>query len=163
MQAFDIGDKVTLKGRFGTNRTVVLAEAPVSSTALTVADVTGYSTGDVVILNPGTDTEELNTVATITGRVVGLASGWIHPHHIREPLWERTDPTTITLRVKGPSGATDAYTYSASDLTKNAVGVYSKDLTLASAGVYYYKWLGTGTVQTAGEGQFSVRTSQFST
>lgn len=163
MQAFDVGDKATVKGRFGTNPTVLLAESAALSTAVTVADVTGYSTGDKVILNPGMDTEELNTVATITGRVLGLSSGLIHPHHIREVLWERTDPTTVTLKVKGPSGSTDSYTYAGGTVTQDTQGIYSKDLSLSSAGSYFYRWLGTGAAETAGEGQFTVRRSEFST
>lgn len=163
MNSYDVGDQITLRGRFGTNLTQLLTESAASATAVVVADVTGYATGDLVILNPGADTQELNTVNTITGRSVGFTSALIHPHHIRERLWERTDPTTVTLKVKGPSGATDSYVYSSGDVTKDYVGVYSKALTLSSAGTYYYRWEGTGAAQTAGEGQFSVRPSQFAT
>jgi hypothetical protein len=163
MNSHDVGDKVRIKGRFGTNPTHILNEAPASSTSVAVADVTGYATGDTVIVNPGMDTQELNTVNTITGRVLGMSSAWIHPHHIRERIWERTDPTTVTLKVKGPSGTTAAYVYSSGDVTKDAVGMYSKDISLSSAGTYYYKWLGTGAAETAGEGQFTVRPSAFAT
>lgn len=163
MNAYDVGDQTTLKGRFGTNPTVLLAESAASSTAVTVANTTGYTTGDLVILNPGAETEEYNTLASITGHVFGFASAWIHPHHIRENLWERTDPTTVTLKVKGPSCATDSYTYANAEITQETQGVYSKNLSLSSAGTYYYKWIGTGAAETAGEGQFSVRPSQFST
>lgn len=163
MGAYDVSDAVTLKGRFGTNPTVLVSEAAVNATAATVADVTGYSTGDKVIVNPGGDTEEVNTVNTITGRVLGMSSAFVHPHHIRENLWERTDPTTVTLKVKGPSCSTASYTYAAAEITQVTQGVYSKDLSLSSAGTYYYKWIGTGAAETAGEGQFSVRPSQFAT
>lgn len=163
MTLYDVGSKVTIRGRFGTGQTVLLAESAANATAVTVADVSAFGASDKVVVNPGLDTEELNTVATITGRVIGFTSAFIHPHHIRENLWERTDPTTVTLKVIGPSGATDSYTYAGGDLTQDSAGVYSKDLSLSSAGTYYYKWYGTGAAEAAGEGQFSVRTSQFAT
>lgn len=160
---YDVGDKVTLRAPFGTVPTVLLSESAASSTAVTVANTTGYTTGGKVILNPGLDTEELNTINTITGRVLGVASAWIHPHHIRESLWVRTDPTTITLKLRGPSGTTTAYVYSSGDLTQDTQGVYTKDVSLTSAGIYFYKWIGTGAAETAGEGQFAVRPSAFAT
>lgn len=164
-QAYDVGDAVTVRGCFGTSPAVLLMESSASSTAVTISNTSGYATGDKIIINPGNETEELNTIATITGQVVGLASAWIHPHHIREAFWERTDPTTVTLRVKGPSGATDSYLYAtaSSPVTQDTQGIYSKDLSISSAGTYYYRWEGTGAAQTAGEGQFSVRPSQFAT
>lgn len=162
MQSYDVGDKPRIRGRFGTNPTVLLAESPSSSTALTVAAVTGYATGDLVIVNPGADTEELNTINTITGRVLGFSSAFIHPHHIRESLWERTDPTVTTLKVKGPSGTTSTLT-TATGLTRESAGMFYHDLSLSSAGTYYYKWQGTGACETAGEGKFTVRPSQFAT
>ena len=55
-----------------------------------------------------------------------------------------TDPTTITLEVKDPSGNTDAYTYPA-DITKNSTGSYSKTITFDEAGWWTYEWTGTGT------------------
>jgi hypothetical protein len=163
MNAYDVGDKATLKGRFGTNQTALLLESRASSTGITVASVAGYATGDVVLLNAGTDTEEMNTVNTITGRELGMTSAWIHPHHIREPLWERTDPTTVSLKVRGPSGSTASYTYGEATVSKESVGIYSKSVSLSSAGTYYYRWQGTGDAETAGEGQFTVRPSQFAT
>jgi hypothetical protein len=161
MNAYDVSDKVRIKGRFGTNPTHVLNEAAASSTAVTVADVTGYATGDLVILNPGMDTQELNTVNTITGRVLGMSSAWVHPHHIRERIWERTDPTVTTLKLKGPSGSTTTYT--TGTLTRESAGMFYHDISLSSAGDYYYKWIGTGAAETAGEGQFVVRPSAFAT
>lgn len=57
-----------------------------------------------------------------------------------------TDPTTVTLEVKDPSGNTDTYTYAGSTITKDAVGVYSKTISFDEAGWWTYEWTGTGTV-----------------
>ena len=162
--AYDVGDKVTLRGKFGTNPTHILAEAAASATAVTVANATGYASGDVLLLNPGGDTEELNTISTngvTNGRTLNLSSALVHPHHVRESVWERTDPTVTVLKVKGPSGTTSQYT--TSETTRESPGMFTYDLTLSSAGLYFYQWRGTGTAQAAGEGQFRVRPSQFAT
>jgi hypothetical protein len=58
----------------------------------------------------------------------------------------KTDPTTITLEVKDPSGNTDTYTYAAAQITKSATGVYYKDITFDEAGWWTYEWTGTGAV-----------------
>ena len=58
----------------------------------------------------------------------------------------KTDPTTITLEVKDPSGNTDTYTYADATITKDGTGVYSKTVTFDEAGWWTYEWTGTGTV-----------------
>lgn len=160
MNSYEIGDKVTLRGRFGVNATPLLAESAAGSTGLTVANTTGYSTGDLVLVNAGQDTEERNTLASITGRVLGMSSAWVHPHHIRERVWERVDPTVTTLKVRDPSGATTSYT-TATLSSADGMGMFSQDVSTTGAGTYYYRWQGTGAAETAGEGQFNVRPSQF--
>lgn len=57
-----------------------------------------------------------------------------------------TDPTTITLNITDPTGATTSYTYAASQITKTSAGVYTKDITCSTAGTWTYEWVGTGTV-----------------
>ena len=71
-----------------------------------------------------------------------------------------TDPTTVTLRVLAPGGTVTAYTLALSEVTKSGTGVYYKDITITAAGIWYYRWLGTGTVVSAGESEFYVRTAQ---
>lgn len=68
-----------------------------------------------------------------------------------------TDPTTISLAVKGPSGTTDTYTYALGQVTKSATGIYYKDVTLDECGIWRYKWSGTGACQAVGEGWLEVR------
>lgn len=55
-----------------------------------------------------------------------------------------TDPTTVTLIVKDPSGTSDTYTYALSQVTKSGTGAYYKDVTLDEAGPWHYHWYGTG-------------------
>lgn len=56
-----------------------------------------------------------------------------------------SDPTTITLRVKDPSGNIDSYTYADADLTKSATGVFYYDLALDESGTWVYEFTSTGT------------------
>lgn len=58
----------------------------------------------------------------------------------------KTDPTTVTLEVKDPSGNTATYTYALSEITKSGTGIYYKDVTFDEAGWWTYEWAGTGTV-----------------
>lgn len=65
-----------------------------------------------------------------------------------------TDPTTVALEVTDPSGNQD--TYSTTDLTNSAVGVYSKEITPDEAGYWRYRFVGTGTVIAANSFKFYV-------
>ena len=67
-----------------------------------------------------------------------------------------TDPTTLTLRVKDPTGATTTYTLVSSPaLVKDSTGVYHYDLAASIAGTWSYHWEGTG-VQGSDDQQFFV-------
>lgn len=68
-----------------------------------------------------------------------------------------TDPTTVTLKVKTPAGAISTYTYALSQVTKSATGSYYKDVSLNVSGRWWYRWEGTGAVETAEEGWLEVR------
>jgi hypothetical protein len=71
-----------------------------------------------------------------------------------------TDPTTITLKVKDPSGNTATYTYALAQVTKSAVGIYYYDLAIDEAGIWRYEWTGTGTCQAVAEGWLEARESR---
>ncbi len=58
-----------------------------------------------------------------------------------------TDPTTLTLVVKTPSGTATSYTYSGAQLTKSATGIYYYDLSFTEAGRWKYQWKATGAVK----------------
>lgn len=71
-----------------------------------------------------------------------------------------TDPTTVTLALRKPSGTALSYTYGAAQITKDSVGNYHKDISVDDTGVWAYKWTGTGTCETVEEGRFLVRLSK---
>lgn len=66
------------------------------------------------------------------------------------------DPTTVTLKVKDPSGVVSTFTHPA-DLTKDAVGRYHKDITPTAPGQWYYRYFATGAVEATIEETFRVR------
>ena len=72
-----------------------------------------------------------------------------------------TDPTAITLRVKDPVNSTGRYTYALSQVSKTSTGNYYKDITVSTAGKWFYRWEGTGAVIAADEVWFNVRLSEF--
>lgn len=74
-----------------------------------------------------------------------------------------TDPTTITLKVKTPAGVETTYTYAAAELTRASAGVFTRDQDCTEAGVWTYRFVGTGAVKAAGERTFNVRRSVFTT
>lgn len=72
-----------------------------------------------------------------------------------------TDPTTITLSVKDPTSAITAYVYGSSAMVRDAAGAYHFDLTISISGNYFYRYVGTGTVVAASEGQIISGPSNF--
>jgi hypothetical protein len=72
-----------------------------------------------------------------------------------------TDPTTVTLKVRTPSGAVSTYTYAGGGVTKDATGVYRRDVSATEPGRWLYRWEGTGTAEAAEEGSFDVEMSAF--
>lgn len=71
------------------------------------------------------------------------------------------DPTTVTLKVRDPDGVTDTYTYSGASITRDALGKFSKQVTLDQAGVWAYHWKGTGTVVITDENTVEVEASEY--
>jgi hypothetical protein len=55
-----------------------------------------------------------------------------------------TDPTTVTLTVVDPTGASTSYTYAGAALTRTSAGLYTKDVACATAGRWQAVWTGTG-------------------
>ena len=72
-----------------------------------------------------------------------------------------TDPSTITLKVKNAAGVTTTYTYALAEITKSSTGIYYRDVSVDDDGMWYYRWEGTGTVETSEEHSFKVRSSEF--
>lgn len=73
-----------------------------------------------------------------------------------------TDPTAITFAWRNPAGTLTTLTYGTdAALVRSSAGVYYVDLSTATSGVYTYRFRGTGTVETADSGQFTVLPSDF--
>lgn len=62
-----------------------------------------------------------------------------------------TDPTSVVLRVRKPSGTTETVS-----TTLDNVGDYHADVELDEAGRWFYRWIGTGAAEAAGEKVFWV-------
>ena len=73
------------------------------------------------------------------------------------------DPTTITLKVEAPDGTETTYTYALGTVTKDSTGVYSKAVTLSSAGTWSYRFIGAGSVVATIDGQVYATASTFDT
>ena len=72
------------------------------------------------------------------------------------------DPTSISFKLKLPSGSIVTYVYGTdAQLVKDSTGKYHVDVDISSAGIYYYRFIGTGAVKAAGESKFSIKTSNF--
>jgi hypothetical protein len=61
------------------------------------------------------------------------------------------DPTTVALKVEDPGGVVTTYTYADLDIAKAATGVFQYVLSVTLEGRYWYRWVGTGSVQAASE------------
>lgn len=54
------------------------------------------------------------------------------------------DPNTITCEIKDPANVTTTYTFGASAIIKEAIGVYHLDFTVNQVGYWSYRWAGVG-------------------
>ena len=72
------------------------------------------------------------------------------------------DPTPHLFSYKTPAGVTTILTYGVDGaLVKDSVGDYHVDLDANATGTWWFRWYSTGTGQSADEGAFNVRGSQF--
>ena len=72
-----------------------------------------------------------------------------------------TDPTVVTFSVRDPDSVVTSYVYGVDAVVTNpSVGRYLLELAaLTLGGVYHYRVEGTGTVQAAAEGEFTIEPS----
>lgn len=66
------------------------------------------------------------------------------------------DPTSVTFQAKDPHN-----TITTQAVTKQATGIYYTDLLLTAPGIWHYRFVGTGAVAAANEGQLTARPSAF--
>lgn len=63
-----------------------------------------------------------------------------------------TDPDTIVFKVRTPAGVETTYTYAIGPtVVRDGVGQYHVDVLLNQTGRWWYRWEGTGAVETAAE------------
>ena len=67
-----------------------------------------------------------------------------------------TNPTKTLLLVRAPDSDETEPT-----IVSDGNGAYHYDLSLDEAGKWHWRWVGTGTVETASEGELVVRRSAF--
>lgn len=73
-----------------------------------------------------------------------------------------TDPTTITAKYQNPAGQETSKTYVTDpEVVKDSTGRYHIDITVATAGTWYYRWNGTGAVVAAVEKSFIADSTEF--
>ncbi len=68
-----------------------------------------------------------------------------------------TDPSTLALTYRDPTGAETTVTYANSQIVKDAVGQYHYDIAVNYAGTYQLRWVGTGTAAGAQQDSFVVQ------
>jgi hypothetical protein len=72
------------------------------------------------------------------------------------------DPSALTFRYRHEDGAETVYTYGdGTVLVRNATGCYHLDFSVGTAGLWFYRFAGTGTGQSAGEEAIYVQPSNF--
>ena len=67
-----------------------------------------------------------------------------------------TDPTTVSLILRDPSGNEGTYTAAGGQVSSDATGIHYMDHTVDEAGIWMYKWIGTGAVIAVKESFFAV-------
>ena len=90
-----------------------------------------------------------------------IGSTWRTKARFSDATGALADPTTITLKVRDPSGTETSYTYAGATVSKEATGIYYKDVTINAQGRWVARWIGTGTVADAAEFPIDVPPSNF--
>lgn len=70
------------------------------------------------------------------------------------------DPSALQITVKQPDG-TELQANLVAGLVKTGTGRYYFEFQITQSGTHYYRWVSTGTVTAASEGEFEVNTSEF--
>ena len=74
-----------------------------------------------------------------------------------------TDPTTVTVKIRAPSGTVTTYVYgSDAEVVKDSVGVYHVEYTVTAAAIWHVRWNGTGACVASSEVSFNIDASGFS-
>lgn len=87
----------------------------------------------------------MNDVVTVTGT-------------FRNTAGTLANPTTTSLRIKKPDGTVTVVNQAS--LTNSSAGIWTYDITIDAAGIWRYRFDGTGAVAAAEEDFFYVRRRQ---
>ncbi len=67
------------------------------------------------------------------------------------------DPTAVTVQYREPGIGVTELEYGVDlEVKKEAVGKYYLDISLKYSGIYKYSWCGTGAIEVAEDGSFTV-------
>ena len=71
------------------------------------------------------------------------------------------DPTGVSFSIRKPDGTVTAYVYGTdAELVKSATGIYYVDFAVTLSGRHVYRFVGTGAVSTAENGEFYARRNE---
>lgn len=73
-----------------------------------------------------------------------------------------TDPTTVTAKVRAADGTIATHAYPGDGtVVRDSTGVYHVDITTTAAGVWSYRFIGSGALVAANEAEFFAQPSDF--
>lgn len=164
MNQYDRDDLITVEAYFGTFPTVLAEDARPGATTITVrsAAMAANYTAAAELRIGGIDADggETVTVASVSGRIVTLASPYVGLWHAAgSSVGKLADTVTVGLEVLDPSGAITPYT--AGDIDHSTTGYYSMDMTVDASKEWAYRWLGVGGASGAGWRTLYVRPDPF--
>ena len=71
------------------------------------------------------------------------------------------DPTGVSFSIRKPGGTVTSYVYATdAQLVKSATGIYYVDFAVTLSGRHVYRFVGTGAVSTAENGEFYARRNE---
>ena len=71
------------------------------------------------------------------------------------------DPTGVSFYIRNPDGTATSYVYGTdAELVKSATGIYYVDFAVTLSGRHVYRFVGTGAVATAENGEFYARRNE---
>lgn len=71
------------------------------------------------------------------------------------------DPTIVIFKAMAPSGTETWYSNGSAGMTNPGTGTYYVEYTPGSNGLWHRRWESSGNLETADEGIFWIRDSQF--
>lgn len=146
---------MTARAKFGLYPTVLAAGAALGATTVKVQDITGYSSGDTIRLNPGGPNEERRAISgTPSGNTLTLSTPLLYAHARDEVVHKPTNPTTTTFKVEDPQGQNVSYT--GGQLSNPAIGDLTLDFTVNRRGTWKVESSGVGAVQKRVQGELHV-------